>query len=446
LLAYKRQERLARALAEALTAGPWQADALIERGEQALARRGKWFRPLVARLLTAFPAGSRPSQARVARFLVEDPGLGRACESKRGIAFSGRWQTPVMAPAAGGPAAWDVPAIATPGALAGLVGLTPGELDWFADCQARAVRGKTAAGPLGHYRYRWQPKRTGGVRLVEVPKPRLKAIQRTLLHTLLDRIPPHEAAHGFRTGRSVRSHVAPHVAQRFVLTLDLAEFFPTITAARVSALFRTAGYPEAVARLLAGLCTNRVPAHVWSDSAVPLSGQELWRMRQLYGQPHLPQGAPSSPALANLTAYRLDARLAGLAESLGARYTRYADDLAFSGGADLARAAHRFIAQVGAIALEEGFAVQHRKTRVMRPGVCQRITGVVINAHPNVARDTFDVLKATLHNCIRRGPAAENRAGHPDFRAHLAGRIAHVAMLNSARGGRLQALFERIAW
>jgi hypothetical protein len=334
----------------------------------------------------------------------------------------------------------------TPRALAERLQLDAGALDWFADCQARGARGRTGAGPLGHYRYRWEPKRTGGARLVEAPKPRLKAIQRTLVRSLLDRIPPHEAAHGFRTGRSVRTHVAPHVGQPFVLTLDLAEFFPTITAARVGALFRTAGYPEAVARLLAGRCTNRVPAYGWSDRTSPLRGQELWRMRRLYGQPHLPQGAPSSPALANLAAYRLDARLAGLANVLGAHYTRYADDLAFSGGLELARSARRVIARVAAIALEEGFTVQPRKTRVMRPGVRQRVTGVVINAHPNVARDTFDVLKATLYNCVRQGPAGENRAGHPDFRAHLAGRVAHVVMLNPARGGRLQALFEQIAW
>ncbi len=130
----------------------------------------------------------------------------------------------------------------------------------------------------------------------------------------------------------------------------------------------------------------------------------------------------------------------------GARYTRYADDLAFSGGEELARALERVIVAVGAIALEEGFAVQHRKTRVMRRGVRQRVTGVVINAHPNVARDTYDTLKATLHNCVRHGPAAENRGAHPDFRAHLAGRVAHVVLLNPARGGRLQALFERIVW
>jgi hypothetical protein len=160
----------------------------------------------------------------------------------------------------------------------------------------------------------------------------------------------------------------------------------------------------------------------------------------------LPQGAPSSPALANLAAYRLDTRLAGLAAALGARYTRYADDLAFSGGTELARAARRVIPRIAAIALEEGFTVGPRKTRLMRPGVRQRVTGVVVNAHPNVARETYDVLKATLYNCVRRGPAAENHAGHPDFRAHLAGRIAHVATLNPARAKRLKALYERIVW
>jgi RNA-directed DNA polymerase len=267
-----------------------------------------------------------------------------------------------------------------------------------------------------------------------------------LLHEILDAIPPHAAAHGFCAGRSVRTHVAPHVARPMVLTLDLAEFFPTITAARVVALFLTAGYPEPVARRLAGLCTNAVPADVWNDPACPFQGPERWHARRLYGQPHLPQGAPSSPALANLAAYRLDVRLSALAAAMGADYSRYADDLAFSGGPELARAVRRLIVQVGAIALEEGFRVNHRKTRVMRRGVRQRITGVVVNAHPNVAREVYDTLKAILHNCVRHGPAGQNRAGHSDFRAHLAGRIAHLAMLNPSRGSRLWATFEQIDW
>jgi hypothetical protein len=231
-----------------------------------------------------------------------------------------------------------------------------------------------------------------------------------------------------------------------VLKVDLKDFFPTVTAARVVALFLAAGYPEPVARLLAGLCTNRVPREVWEAPGAPGPGPETWRARRLYEQPHLPQGAPTSPALANLLAYRLDARLAGLAASAGARYTRYADDLVFSGGRDLEQSLRRFTAHASAAALEEGFAVNPRKTRVMRRGARQRVAGVVVNDRPNVARDEFDRLKATLHNCLRSGPHAQNRDGHPDFQAHLAGRVAHVMMLNQIRGQKLRKMLGAIAW
>ncbi len=160
----------------------------------------------------------------------------------------------------------------------------------------------------------------------------------------------------------------------------------------------------------------------------------------------MPQGAPTSPALANLAAYRLDARLAGLATAAQASYTRYADDLVFSGGESFARSIGRFPIHVAAIALEEGFAVQHRKTRVMRQGVRQRAAGVVINQKTNMARDDYDRLKATLHNCVQFGPHEQNKAGVADFRAHLAGRVAHANRLNPRRGERLTRLFERIAW
>ena len=168
--------------------------------------------------------------------------------------------------------------------------------------------------------------------------------------------------------------------------------------------------------------------------------------RRLYRQPHLPQGAPTSPALANLAAYRLDARLAGLARAAEANYTRYADDLVFSGGEAFARSIARFPTHVAAIALEEGFAVQHRKTRVMRQGVSQRAAGVVINQKINMPRDDYDRLKAILCNCVRHGPHGQNREGVADFRAHLAGRVAHARRLNPGRGQRLLRLFEQIAW
>ncbi len=347
------------------------------------------------------------------------------------------WTTPAMALQPGAPAGWGVPALPTAGALADWLGLSPAELDWFADC--RGWEANVPPGPLRHYAYRWLPRRGGKFRLLEMPKRRLKAMQRRVLREILNRIPPHDIAHGYRRGRSLLSYVTPHTGRRFVLWMDLRDFFPSIRAARVHALFRVAGYPEATARLLTGLCTNVVPQDVLSEAP---AGAGSGR----FVSPHLPQGAPTSPALANLCAYRLDCRLAALARMVGAACTRYADDLAFSGGRTFERVARRFQVQVCRIALEEGFEVHTRKSRFMRESVRQQLAGVVVNAHPNRGREEYDRLKAILHNCVRHGPSSQNRAGHADFRAHLAGQVAYWRWLNPRRGERLRELFERIRW
>jgi hypothetical protein len=104
------------------------------------------------------------------------------------------------------------------------------------------------------------PKRTGGMRLLEAPKPTLKAIQRRILHEILDRVPPHEAAHGFRSGRSILSHARAHAGRIALLRMDLEDFFISIPAGRVYGVFRTLGYPEEAARVLTGLSTSRSPA------------------------------------------------------------------------------------------------------------------------------------------------------------------------------------------
>jgi len=332
---------------------------------------------------------------------------------------------------------WGLPPLIHQEAVADFLGLYPGELAWLADVHGREAR--VPAGPLRHYVYRWIPKAAGRWRLIEMPKSRLKATQQRLLHHLLDRVPPHDAAHAFRKGRSVVTFARPHCGREVVLRFDLKDFFPSVPASRVHALFARLGYTTPVARLLAGLCTNVVP----DDACRP---ETTWHERKRLRSPHLPQGAPTSPALANLCARRLDARLDGLARSVGADYTRYADDLAFSGGAALERAAGRFPVVVATIALEEGFEVNTHKTRVLRRGVRQQLAGVVVNAHPNVRRADYDRLKATLTNCVRHGPVPENRDGHGDFRSHLLGRIAHVGRLNPARGRRLREVFDRIDW
>ncbi|MGW8393685.1 reverse transcriptase family protein [Pseudoduganella sp. HUAS MS19] len=348
---------------------------------------------------------------------------------------------PIRPPKPAWLAALALPELSSVGDLAIWLNEPVGAVRWFAD-QWRIARDERSR--LQHYHYRWVPKRSGGWRLIEIPKERLRRIQQKVLRQILDLVPPHPSAHGFRRGHSCITHAAQHAGRHVVVRMDLKDFFPSIQHSRIQALFEKLGYPESVAGTLARICVNRAPHGLFGDKQS--GGSLAWSERQALKSPHLPQGSPCSPALANLCAYRLDIRLDSLARSLGASYSRYADDLAFSGGDEFARSAERFHIQVAAIAREEGFRVNTRKTRLMREGTRQRVTGIVVNSHPNIARDEYDQLKAILTNCVRHGPDSQNRESHPNFRAHLGGRISYVAMVNSVRATKLRRLFENIVW
>jgi hypothetical protein len=386
----------------------------------------RWVRRLNQAFRERFPV--RPRHRDVVDFLLSDVGFRKAMKRAAVPLFAPR-DPQTMQPAG----SWQAPALTTVNELASWLELTEEELDWFADLKATGT-----ARPLHHYRYRIVKKRAGRVRVIESPKPRLKALQRRILSEIVESVPAHPAAHGFVRGRSAVTFATPHIGQRVALRLDLRDFFPSISGVRVQALFRVFGYPEAVADLLGGICTNRTPFDELHECA--------FETRQLYGHPHLPQGAPTSPALANRIAYRLDCRLSGLAEAAGARYTRYADDLAFSGREDFTRAAEGFAAHVSAIAAEEGLVVNFRKTRLMRQGVRQHLAGIVTNTKLNVPREDFDGLKAILTNCVRHGAESQNRTGHPRFREHLTGRVAWVESVNPDKGARLREILHRIVW
>lgn len=437
-----RTDTLARTLARTFLAGDATVDAIVFRAEHVLGRPWRWLTPLAQRYMASTQGPTRPRHRDVVRFLAGDRGFQLACSKHANALAIEHWlvDSEQMRPLHD----WPLPAISNAGDLATWLQLAPTELDWFADLKALAY--KTGREQLWHYHYRVLAKNGGSVRLIEAPKTRLKELQRRILSEILEKIPPHSAVHGFVKGRSIRTFVEPHVRRGVVVRMDLRDFFPGISGARVQALFRTLGYPESVADLLGGICTNAVRRSIWRHAAGSIDPHELSEIAALYAQPHLPQGAPTSPALANMCGYRLDCRLTGLAKSVGARYSRYADDLAFSGDEQFAKRVERFSLHAAAIATEEGFSVHHRKTRIMRQGVRQHLAGLVTNQHANVIRADFDRLKSILTNSIRLGPECQNRENHPDFRSHLDGRIAFVEMINPQKAERLRKIFKQIDW
>ncbi|MFO0617486.1 MAG: reverse transcriptase family protein [Polyangiaceae bacterium] len=286
-----------------------------------------------------------------------------------------------------------------------------------------------------HYVYFEVPKRSGGKRLLASPHARLRAAQAFIAEQILDKQPFGASAHGFVRGRSTVTNARPHVGQGFVVNLDLKDFFPSIVFPRVRGLFQSMGYSPAVSTLLALLTTE--PPRVRAE----LDGKVHWVAA---GERGLPQGACTSPALSNLAARKLDKRLSGLARKLGLAYTRYADDLTFSGPSDRQSMAGWLIARVRHIVKEEGFTINEAKGRVQRKKARREVTGIVVNDKPGVPREEVRALRAILHGAKSTGLDAQNRDGRANFREHVRGRIAYVSMVDPDKGAKLRAAFDAL--
>lgn len=428
----------ARWLALSLIAGRWDSADIADRLSRALPPHFAEVESVTARLRFHFDDSSPPSVDLLADYILSEPLLESVLD---GSAINSLLlDPPVMGDMPDALITLPLPRLETWSDVASWLSLSDRELAWFSDC--RSQQAKTSERKLHHYNYYWIPKRSGSYRLIEAPKSRLKDIQRKILTDLLNRVPPHSSSHGFSRGRSIRSYAAPHVGREVVLRFDLSDFFHSIPPPRIGALFRRLGYPKSVAWVLQGLCTTCT-----SSSLAGEKFEELpWDVRKRLESKHLAQGAPSSAQLANLCTWRFDCRLEGIADRFGLRYTRYADDLAFSGTHRLAHNYEFVEALVGAIAIEEGFRLNHRKTRLRLKSQRQSLAGIVVNEKANIRRADWETLKAILHNCIRHGPESQNVHGHSNFKAHLRGRVAHVSWLNQSRGQKLQQLWNSIDW
>jgi hypothetical protein len=413
-----RRHELAAGLANAMLAGEWSRKEMTARCAEAVGAKGRWLGRIIGSVLRTWPEPPLNAHDALRAHVLRSRELWKAGAVRKWFVYTPRMAAP----------RWPVRPLDTLSDVEAWLGLSTSDLLWLSDRKGLERRAREV--PLQNYRYRWVSKRAGGMRLIEAPKALLRHAQRRVLEDVLDAIPPHDASHGFRKGRSVLSHARLHAGCETVIRFDLSAFFTHVPTPRVLGVFEFAGYPEQVARTLAGLCTNRAPMSVVAEAP--------FEVRQLYVDLHLPQGAPTSPALANLAAWSLDVRLTELAHRIGARYSRYADDLTFSGDRSLGSRVAGLERLVGHIALEEGFSLNRLKTRVMRSSRRQIVTGAVINAGVNIPRDQYDRLKAMLHNATRDGLDAER------FNT-LQGKVAWVEQLNPRRGAKLRAMLARAA-
>jgi retron-type reverse transcriptase len=278
-----------------------------------------------------------------------------------------------------------------------------------------------------HYHRYSIAKKTGGVRCISAPKKALARAQRWVLDHILDKLALEPTTHGFARGRSIVSNASPHVGRKVVANIDLQDFFPSVTFRRVKGLFKALGYSEHIATVLALLCTE--PPRL----AAELDGKVYF---VALSERVLPQGACTSPALTNALCRRLDRRLAGLARKHQFQYTRYADDLTFSG--DRPEVMGRLLRSVRTILAAEGFTEHPTKTRIMRSGRRQEVTGLTVNRQPGVGRQELRKLRAILHNAARLGLESQNRDGRPHFAAYLRGRVDFLCMVQPQHASALR--------
>jgi RNA-directed DNA polymerase len=252
------------------------------------------------------------------------------------------------------------------------------------------------------YRYYTIKKRSGGLREISEPLPSLKEIQRWILDNILYQCPVSKFAKGFVPQKSIRENARFHRNQSKVLSLDIENFFPSIKGGKIYNFFSSLGYQDRVSHLLTKLCT--------------LNGS-------------LPQGSPTSPAISNLINIRLDNRLSGFALKEKVRYTRYADDITYSGNFDEGR----LINFTRKVLLQEGYKLNEKKTRLMQKHQRQEVTGIVVNEKLHAPKTTRRELRQKLYYIKKYGIDSHiqfNQIGQANYVKHLLGIANFILFVN----------------
>lgn len=264
-------------------------------------------------------------------------------------------------------------------------------------------------------------KKSGGLREIKAPCRQLDVILSCVSILLKSIYEPSDVAMGFTSGRSVLKNAQIHVGHNYVFNIDLKDFFPSIPQTRVWKRLQLApfNFSEEIANILAGLCCSydaNFKANV------------------------LPQGSPASPLLTNAICDKLDRRMKGVAKRFGLHYSRYADDMTFSSMHNVYQEGSEFRAEIQRIISEQGFRMNESKTRLLKTGTRQEVTGLTVNAVANVSRKYLSDLRWILSVWEKEGYAKAYALFYPKYK-HEKGYIKKgEPVMENVIGGKLDYL------
>ena len=266
------------------------------------------------------------------------------------------------------------------------------------------------------------PKKNGGERKISMPNRELLIIQTQIKEKILDNIIIHKNAYGFAKNKSIKDNAIVHLNQEMILNMDLKDFFPSIHKGRIYYIYKN-------------LCKY--------DNNTSYCLTQLTTYKNA-----LPQGAPTSPILSNIVAYMLDVRLSKLAEKFNINYTRYADDITFSGSKTNIN--NSLLKIVENIIKDCGFSVNNKKTRFASQSGRQEVTGLIVNnKEVNVSKEYIKEIRQEIYYIKKYGlKSHREKVGFKNkyYKDHLLGKILFVKQINEKKGNMLLNEFLTINW
>ncbi len=290
---------------------------------------------------------------------------------------------------------------------------------------------------ISHYKRFQMAKKSGGYRLISAPMPKLKKAQHWILEELLNKVTVHQNAHGCVLGKSIKTNATPHIGKDVVINQDFKNFFPSVTYNRIKGVFMSLGYSNQVATIFSLLCSEP------KILDVSLLGENYYAQR---GERFLPQGAPCSPAITNILCKKMDYRLTGLAKKYGFTYTRYVDDITFSGNNSDFSKITPLLKYSRYIVSSENFVLHPEKLRVMKRNARQEVTGVVVNEKANISKNSLKRFRSLLYQIEKDGIEGKFWTKGGNVLAQIDGYANFIFQIDSEKGAvykkRVNAILE----